>query len=152
MDVYTWGGFTVEVDGAVTRNWYGTSPVWDCTCGHCRNFVELARRRELPTAVLSLLDKLSIPAEKASYVCELCHKDGRLYYQVAYRLSGRVRSGPGKGFVPIGDVGIFCGEENAPGTADGFPAPCFDLEFDLWLPWVLDEPIDGRPNGEEGYG
>ncbi len=143
MTRYTWGGFHVEVDEAATRRWYGTGPVWDCTCGHCRNFVELAKRRALPRAALELLDKLSIPPEKATYVCELYDKDGTLYYQAVYRLAGRVLAGLENSATPFGDVDVFCGEEAAPGTAEEFPEPYFDLEFYLWLPWILDEPLDG---------
>ncbi len=143
MSGYIWGGFNVEMDEAATRRWYETGPVWDCTCGHCRNFVELARRRGLPQTVLSLLDKLSIPPEKATYVCEFCDKDEMLYYQVAYRVSGRVLSGPENQSAPFGGVEVLCCREIAPGTAEDFPEPWFDLEFYLCLPWMLDEPMGG---------
>ena len=29
-----------------------------------------------------------------------------------------------------------------------FPEPCFDLDISLYLPWVLDEPVEG-PEEEE---
>ena len=32
-----------------------------CPCGHCRNFVALARERKLPEELLAILDSLSIP-------------------------------------------------------------------------------------------
>ena len=143
MKEYEWGGFRVEIDEETTRDYYSDSIEWDCTCGHCRNFVELARRRELPGDVLELLDKLSILPEKASYVCELYDKDGMLYYEVAYRLSGRILSGRSNKSTPFGDVEALCCREIAPGTAEEFPEPWFDVEFYLWLPWVLDEPIGG---------
>lgn len=146
MSIYTWGDFRVELDEETTQNYYADSVEWDCTCGNCRNFVFLARERRLPGEMLALLDQLEIPPEKASYVCEFYDKDGKLFYQVAYRLAGRILEGTEKNTVPCGDAELFCGHENAPGTADDFPEPCFDLEFFLWLPWILPEAIDG-PSG-----
>ena len=58
----------VEVDEAATRDWYAQSEGWACDCGHCRNFLTLARERQLPTTVLENLDKLGIPPEKTTYV------------------------------------------------------------------------------------
>jgi hypothetical protein len=144
MSLFTWGKFRAEVDETVTRRYYTSSPVWDCTCGHCRNFLALARRRELPGEVLRLLDGLSIPPEKATYVCELYHEGETLYYEVAYRLSGRVLAGPERAAAPFGSVELLCGQEDAPGTAGDFPTPRFDLIFYVWLPWALDEPIEGQ--------
>ena len=143
MGVYIWGDFRVEVDEEATCAWYEEAGEWDCTCGNCRNFVLLARERRLPDSLLELLDKLDIPPEKASYVCEMYDKDGKLYYQVAYRLAGKILEGPENNTMPFGGTELFCGHEHAPGTADDFPEPCFDLEFFLWLPWALPEAIDG---------
>ena len=58
MGVYTWGEYKVEIDEEATRGWYEKAGEWDCTCGHCRNFVLLARERQLPGEILDLLDKL----------------------------------------------------------------------------------------------
>lgn len=66
MGVYTWEGYQVEVDEETTRAYYSDSIEWECTCGHCRNFVLLAQERRLPVDILALLDKLGIPPEKAS--------------------------------------------------------------------------------------
>ena len=40
--------FQVEVDKAATRDWYAQSEGWDCDCGHCRNFLTLARVLDEP--------------------------------------------------------------------------------------------------------
>ena len=143
MGVYTWEGYQVEVDEEATRAYYSDSIEWECTCGHCRNFVLLARERRLPVDILALLDKLGIPPEKASYVCELYDKDEKLYYQVDYRIAGRVLREPKK-MIPSPDKpALHCGREIAPGTADDFPEPFFDLILFFWLPWVLPETIEG---------
>ena len=153
-----WFGYTVEVDEPATRDYYIKAPDWDCICGHCRNFLALARARQLPGEVLGILDALHIPPEKATYVCELYHtedwREKGLIYEFSWRLAGRILdkpagedSGPSWGPVvkfPTGDMML--GHETCP-VASGFPAPHFDLECVMALPWVLDEPIDG-PNEE----
>ena len=141
MGVYTWEGYQVEVDEETTRAYYSDSIEWECTCGHCRNFVLLAQERRLPVDILALLDKLSIPPEKASYVCELYDKDEKIYYQVNYRLAGRVLEGPEKAASSLGETGLLCGRETAPGSADDFPEPFFDLMYFFWLPWIDNIPL-----------
>ena len=65
MGVYTWGEYKVEIDEEATRGWYEKTGEWDCTCGRCRNFVLLARERQLPGEMLDLLDKLGIQIGRA---------------------------------------------------------------------------------------
>ena len=78
MTNFSWYGYEAQVDLETTRSYYAHAPDWDCICGHCRNFVALARERKLPQELLAILDSLSIPPEKATYVCELCYdKDWR---------------------------------------------------------------------------
>ena len=57
-------GYELEVDEQATRAWYAQAEEWSCTCGHCRNFLVLARERKLPEEILHILDSLSIPVEK----------------------------------------------------------------------------------------
>lgn len=143
MREYAFGDYQVEVDEEATRDYYRDSIEWDCTCGHCRNFVLLARERRLPEEMLELLDKLGIPPQKASYVCALYDKDEKPYYQVDYRIAGRVLKEPKKIIPPSDKFTLHCGWEIAPGTADDFPEPFFDLMLFFWLPWVLPETIEG---------
>lgn len=137
---YQFGACRVEVDEKATRTWYEKAETWDCICGHCRNFVLLAWERQLPKELLELLDELGIPPEKASYVCELYDKDEKLYYQVNYRLAGRVLEGLEK-TAHLGETEVLCGREIAPGSADSFPEPFFDLMVFLWLPWIDHIPL-----------
>ena len=41
-------GYVVEIDENATHEWYAHCGEWGSDCGHCRNFVVLAHRRELP--------------------------------------------------------------------------------------------------------
>lgn len=65
MTKYHLFGFLTEIDEESTRSWYAASDEWSCDCGDCRNFLALARERQLPALVLEQLDKLGIPPEKA---------------------------------------------------------------------------------------
>ena len=146
-------GYEVEVDEAATRDWYAQAEDWGCDCGHCRNFLALARARRLPEEVLEILDSLSIPPEKATYVCELYYEDDwaekGLFYQFSWRVAGEIqaRSGEARGGWgspverPWGGLALV--HEDYPYGAPDFPAPHFDLECQMYLPWILDEPVDG---------
>ncbi len=133
MKTYLFGS-QVTINTESTQNWYAAFTGWDCDCAYCHNFISLAKRRQLPRQVLAVLDELGIPAEKATYVCQLYpNEDGQLY-QFSYRLAGTILSPS-----PTEELGR-CGHEPYPFGAPGFPEPHFDLDFCLTLPWVLDEP------------
>lgn len=141
---YQFGDFRVEVDEEATRDWYEKAEEWDCTCGHCRNFVLLAEERKLPEEMLAILDRFGIPPKKANYVCEYNEKEDKLFYQVCYRLKGKILN-KAEGLVDIGNISLTCGPVGVPGvyvpgTAEDFPEPYFDLDFGILLPW-----IDGIP-------
>ena len=161
MSRFSWWGYAAEVDEEAARNWYAGAEDWGCVCGHCRNFLALARERKLPEEILNILDSLSVPPEKASYVCELYHDEGwrekGLLYELCWRLPGQILDRPAgeNGGVnwgpwvkfPWGD--LLLGHEGDPcSEAAGMPEPNFDLVCTLYLPWVLDEPING-PEEEE---
>ena len=155
MTTFSWYGYTVEVDGPATRAWYAQAEEWSCTCGHCRNFLALAKERRLPAELLNILDSLSVPPEKATYVCELYHdeswREKGLLYQVQWRLAGAVvqtpesRENEGTFWGPpvqLPGFHLMLGHETFPVEPD-FPEPNFDLNVSLYLPWVLDEHVDG---------
>ena len=156
MTHFEWHGYTVEVDEAAARDWYAKAEEWGCTCGHCRNFLALARERRLPEQILAMLDRLSIPPEKATYVCELGHdeswREKGLLYEFCWRLPGQVLDKPagadcGPDWGPAvkfswGDIAL--GHECDPcSEAEGLPKPNVDIICTMYLPWVLDEPVEG---------
>ena len=148
MKRLSWAGYTVEADGEATREWYAGAEEWGCDCGHCRNFLALAKERKLPEEILGCLDELGIPPEKCTELSELYDQDGKLPYDLHYRVAGRLLARPPED-APRSENSLWCGDEHFyPYGAEDFPEPCFDLCFSPWLPWVLDEPIDGRKEGE----
>ena len=83
-------GYFVEVNLEATQNWYAQADAWGCSCGHCRNFLEHAKRNTLPGVVSAALKELDIPAEKATYVSELYTDEDGVHYQFSYRLVGTI--------------------------------------------------------------
>ena len=132
-------GFRVEIDEEATRAWYAQADEWGCECGDCRNFLTLARKRALPAPVLEPLEKLGIPPEKATYVCEMYPTEGGHVYQFSWRIAGNILNGGEKAGNPQSWGEGSCLHEPYPYGAPGFPEPHFDLNFFIELPWVLDE-------------
>lgn len=155
MTRFSWYGYEAQVDEQATRGYYEKAGEWDCSCGHCRNFLALARGRKLPEELLAILNSLSIPPEKATYVCELDDRDWKekgLLYQISWRVAGEVvkkpESNQNEGTpwgppVQLSGFHLMLGHEIYPYGAPGFPQPNFDLDVSLYLPWVLDEPVEG---------
>lgn len=137
MTKYHLFGFLTEIDEESTRSWYADADEWSCDCGDCRNFLALAREKQLPALVLEQLDKLGIPPEKATYVCQMYPEGDGQHYQFSYRIAGRILGGEET------EAAARCCHEPYPHGAPGFPEPHFDLEFWITLPWVLDEPRSG---------
>ena len=131
--------YQVEIDENATEKWYKTYDGWGCDCGHCRNFLKLAKRRELPQQIMQTLDELGLAPEKATYVCELYTDDSGMLYQFSYRIAGSIVAAPENENVEEGH----CCHEPYPYGAPDFPQPHFDLEFFARLPWVLDEAQSG---------
>lgn len=132
--------WTLEIDETATKNWYASAEDWDCDCGDCRNFLNQASAA-LPEQVQTLFSTLGIPAEKASYVCELEEQeDGNFLYQVQYPLAGTVQS---RGAEHREFRVLEPGQRIEPDGAPEFPQPRLDLELYLSLPWTLREPKDG---------
>ena len=129
-------GFQVEIDEAATKKWYDKAEEWGCDCGDCRYFIVLAKKRELPSFVLEVLEQFGIAPEKATYVCEIITEDYWILYQFSYRMAGKIlKERDGKAPDP-GKVEVLCCHEPYPYGAPGFPEPHFDLEFRVRLPRV----------------
>lgn len=150
--LFAWQGWRAVADLEATRSWYAGAAEWDCGCGHCRNYLTLARDRRLPPGMLEILDSLSIPPERVTDLSELCGRGGLVLYDVRFRVAGRLLERPAQGG-PDPELGLWCQDNPGgfyPWGAPDFPAPCFDLCFGPWLPWVLDEPMDGPEAEREG--
>ena len=138
MEKYNLFDYEVDLNREATAKWYASSDGWACECGHCRNFLRLAKERALPAPVMEALDKLEIDPEKATYVCELYTDDRGMLYQFSYRIAGKILSAANLERNEDWGSGRCC-HEPYPYGAPGFPEPHFDLEFFARLPWVLED-------------
>jgi len=138
MKKRSFGNFQAELDMETTAKWYAQSDGWGCECSHCRNFLKLADKKELPKHIIETLDELGMLPEKATYVCELFTDDAGIHYQFSYRIAGAIIDAP----MTDDDKNWYggrCCHEPYPYGAPDFPKPHFDLEFYATLPWVLEE-------------
>ncbi len=134
MKKYNLFGYQVEIDEVATREWYDNAHEWSCECGDCRHFVSLAKKRELPSDVIKILEQFGIIPEKATYVCEILTEEEQSLYQFSYRMVGNIleeRVSDEKNF-EWGEA--CCRHEPYPYGAPEFPTPHFDLEFWVRLP------------------
>ena len=130
-------GYQVEIDKEATKDWYDTFKGWRCDCEHCQNFLLLAKKKELPNAVLQTLGILGVLPEKPTYVCEISSEEGQILYQFSYRIAGNIIKEK-EGFIEEPEWGeARCCHEIYPYGAPDFPTPHFDLGFWIRLPWIL---------------
>ena len=127
-------GFQVEIDEVATKEWYEKADEWDCECEDCRHFIDLAKKKELPTSVIEILEQFGIVPEKATYVCEMITEEHKVLYQFSYRMAGNIVKERKDGAKDLGWGEVCCGHEPYPHGAPGFPEPHFDLEFWVRLP------------------
>ena len=129
-------GFLVEIDEVATKEWYDKADEWGCDCENCRHFVSLAKRKELPSAILEILEQFGILPEKATYVCEFFTENDKRLYQFSYRMVGNIikERDPDKKDFGWGEAR--CTHEPYPYGAPEFPKPHFDLEFWAKLPML----------------
>ena len=118
---------------------YGGEAEFAFAVPHMVTNMKLAGEKRFPEAVCAVLEELNIPAEKATYVCEIMPKNGGHLYQFSYRVVGRILSGESIESTAADWGEVRCCHEPYPYGAPGFPTPHFDLEFWIPLPWVLDE-------------
>ena len=127
-------GFQVEIDVTATKEWYDRADEWGCECGDCRYFVALAKKREIPSAILEILESFGIVPEKATYVCEIITEEHKSLYQFSYRMAGNIIKGRGSQVNDFEWGAAYCTHEPYPYGAPDFCEPHFDLEFWVRFP------------------
>ena len=134
MKEYNINNYQVVINLNSTKDWYEKSNGWNCECAHCRNFIQLAKNKDLPIHIIEILDELGIPIDKPTYVGELYTDEKGIFYQFSYRMMGEIMSEPNET-----QKDIRCCHDPYPYGAPNFPEPHFDLEFYVELPWVIDD-------------
>ncbi len=135
MQSYSIKDYLIEFDRTATAAWYETYEGWNCDCGECQNFLALVKQKQLPSAVMDLLQIFGVQSEKPTYVCELSPTEQGHLYQFNYRMAGCMLNDPHPHASVRFDWGsVYCGQEDDPCGAPDFPEPYFDLMFFVDLP------------------
>ena len=137
MKEYNLFDYQIESDKQATKEWYNTFKGWRCDCEHCKNFLLLAKKRQLPAPILDTLKEFEIPVEKPTYVCEITSEEEKLLYQFSYRMAGNILKEKFDTQEELEWGEARCCHEIYPYGAPDFPTPHFDLEFWVQLPWIL---------------
>ncbi len=149
MTEFVFGTYRLSVDVEATRAYYEAHPLpWiTCECDGCRNFVRAVQ--DLPPAVRDFFGALGLDPEKPGEVMfyqgtARTLSGGGWYHLAGEVLEGASRPGDSEAF-PAGWIEIAEGFSAAFQTAcdllpDDFPRPCFQMEFEHVLPWVLEDP------------
>ena len=137
MREYNLFGYQVEVNKQETEEWYSKFKGWRCDCERCKNFLLLAKKRQLPEPILDTLKEFEILPEKPTYVCEITSEDEKLLYQFSYRIAGKKMMEKDDTQEKLEWGEVRCCHEIYPYGAPDFPIPHFDLEFWVHLPWIL---------------
>ena len=136
MQSYNIKDYSVEFDRTATVDWYEKYEGWGCDCGDCQNFLAWVRQKQLPPAVIELLQIFGALPEKPTYVCELSPTAQGHLYQFNYRVVGCMLNA----HHPHESIGfdwgsVYCGHEDDPCAAPDFPEPNFDLMFFMDIPF-----------------
>ena len=168
------GNFAVEIDAERTARFYRESAKstseW-CTCRGCQNFDKAVLKA--PAAVLEFFAAMGIDPRKPAEACDAAGElfdDGTVYYWGFYHVCGKITEMPdcwkagapteektadlqrATMYRPDGTADFEFGfTDNINLLEEGFPEPCIQLEFDMYLPCVLpglyetEEPIKRAP-------
>lgn len=148
MTEFTFGNYHLSVDVEKTRAYYVAHPLpWiTCDCAGCRNFARAVK--ELPQLVRDFFENLGLDLEKPGEICLYngtpeAVTGGGWYHLVGTVLEGSSKPGDYEVF-PAGwyeldgnfSVGFKAACDLLP---EDFPQPCFQMEVNYCLPWLLEE-------------
>lgn len=132
----------IFTDPAANRAWYDTygAPAGGCDCAYCRNF--LAAVEQLPKDVRNFMDSLGVDLRKPDEAVQNEPRaDGLHWYSAWYHLSGTlVEEGVE---TALAENCTYWFQSVSYLQAAHFPTPHFQLNLELCLPWLLEEPWDG---------
>ena len=143
------GNYRLAVDIEATRAYYekNKGPWITCECAGCRNFAQAVK--DLPEAVKEFFGTLGLDPEKPGELCyyqgtEHALSGGGWYHLAGTVLEGSSQPGDYAGF-PAGWYDLAEGfsvgfKTKCDLLPEDFPRPCFQMEFNHRMPWVLKEP------------
>lgn len=142
------GHYRLQVDVEATRTYYAAHPLpWiTCDCKGCRNF-ELAIG-QAPQAVKDLFDRMGLDLLKPGELCYYEGTDETLSGGGWYHICGTILErampeNPSQVFgewIDLAEGFSVAFRPDCDLLSKDFPQPCFQMEFNHLLSWVLKEP------------
>lgn len=148
MEKRTIGCWTLAVDTVQTASFYEQHHqiTEDCACIHCANYVNACL--QFPPGTAQFFASLGIDSHKEGELMYLTKQDdGSHLYSGFYHLVGQLLEGPDcwqlttlDGHVSVAELMRVGFTENLALVPAHFPRPVLQLEVELAIPWVLEQP------------
>ena len=136
-------GWQLVIDREMTIDSYLRYPEKDCDCCYCQNYRETVKF--FPTELASLLESLGLNPAKPIEIIEFYKApDGTHFYAAIFNVIGYIRESPDASKQLTGELvtesltdTIQIGFGTNVNFPRHFPDNTFQLEFFIYLPWVL---------------
>lgn len=130
--------YVLEVDITATEKAYERMQLIleDCTCDGCKNYVQAAKL--LPEAVNAFFKSLGVDIKKSPEVFTLYAPDkNHVRYGGFYHICGKILSAESEWFSICDDFNVAF-RDKCDLLPIGFPLPCFQMEIDARIPWIIE--------------
>ena len=140
--IFSFGHYTVDIDAQKNKSFYDNKIVGTCSCAGCRNFEKAVDH--FPSDILNFFESLGVDIKKAAE-CAASHteENGKVFYGGFCHLNGTILKGDASErtiqMVRILDDLEISFQNTCYLLEKDFPSPVIQLEFCLWVPWVLPE-------------
>ena len=141
--IFTFGHYIVDIDPDQTKRFYNQKQILgECPCAGCRNFEKAIDT--LSTDILNFFESLGVDIRKAAeWAASHTNKDGKIFYTGFCHISGKILQGDSAErrahMVQILDDLQISFQNDCHLLEKDFPSPVIQLEFVLFIPWVLSE-------------
>ena len=141
--IFTFGHYKIDVDTDETKRFYDQKEILgECPCAGCRNFEKAIDI--LPADILNFFESLGVDIRKAAeWAASHTNKNGKVFYTGFCHLNGTILNGDSSEhrvhmIQILNDLQISF-QNDCYLLEKDFPSPMIQMEFVLFVPWVLPE-------------
>jgi hypothetical protein len=135
----------IDIDTEKTKEYYDRLTVEEgCTCAYCRNYIKACEA--FSKEVLDFYKMLRIDPRKEGEFMEFETDTDKQLYMGFYHLVGKIVKRPSNKTEKWDDLNIikvdnvkFTFTDELDLVPEDFPKPVIQLEFEVMLPWLLEE-------------
>lgn len=134
----------LDIDSEKTKKYYDSITIEDnCTCAYCRNYIKACE--SFSKDVLDFYKLLGIDPQKEGEFMEYKIDINKHLYSGFYHLIGEIVKRPSnkKTWDDLNIINVdnvkFVFTDKLDLVPDNFPKPVIQLEFEVVLPWLLNE-------------